>query len=394
MKNTFFSILQRIGCCLIAINIIACTAKENNLGPDVTAPKPGNSLPTDSLYIFKERSDGYRCYRIPAIIKAKDGTILAFAEARKNSCGDEGDIDLVVKRSTDGGKTWGPLIKVWDDGVNTCGNPAPVVDQATGRIVMLMTWNNGEDDISEIGNGTSIDTRRVYLTHSDDNGVTWTTATEITSTVKRPEWGWYATGPCHGIQLQTGTHAGRMIIPCDFIEKKANGGRGYSHVVISDDKGATWRIGGISPNDKANESTITELSDGKLQLNMRASGATARLVAVSADGGETFTGMKTDYALVEPVCQGSLTSGTANGSFGVFFSNPASTTRVNMTIKWSADNGSTWGKYYRVHAGPSAYSDLVMLSGTHIGILYEGGTTTPYQGIAFRQIAFEEFVKQ
>lgn len=394
MKHTFFSILQRIGCCLIAINIIACTAKENNLGPDVTPPKPGNSLPTDSLYIFKERSDGYRCYRIPAIIKAKDGTILAFAEARKNSCGDEGDIDLVVKRSTDGGKTWGPLIKVWDDGVNTCGNPAPVVDQATGRIVMLMTWNNGEDDISEIGNGTSIDTRRVYLTHSDDNGATWTTATEITSTVKRPEWGWYATGPCHGIQLQTGAHAGRMIIPCDFIEKKANGGRGYSHVVISDDKGATWRIGGISPNDKANESTITELSDGKLQLNMRASGATARLVAVSADGGETFTGMKTDYALVEPVCQGSLTSGNANGSFGVFFSNPASTTRVNMTIKWSADNGSTWGKYYRVHAGPSAYSDLVMLSGTHIGILYEGGTTTPYQGIAFRQVAFEEFVKQ
>ncbi|MGN6418756.1 MAG: sialidase family protein [Pseudobacter sp.] len=394
MKQTFSSILQLISCCLIAINIIACTAKENNLGPAVTAPRPGNSLPTDSLYIFKERSDGYRCYRIPAIIKAKDGTLLAFAEARKNGCGDEGDIDLVVKRSTDGGKTWGPLIKVWDDGVNTCGNPAPVVDQATGRIVMLMTWNHGEDHISEIGDGTSIDTRRVYLTHSDDNGVTWTTATEITATVKRPEWGWYATGPCHGIQIQSGAHAGRMIIPCDFIEKKANGGRGYSHVVISDDKGATWRIGGISPNDRANESTITELSDGKLQLNMRASGATARLVAVSSDGGETFTGMKTDYALVEPVCQGSLTSGNANGNFGVFFSNPASTTRVNMTIKWSSDNGNTWGKYYRVHAGPSAYSDLVMLSGTHIGILYEGGTTTPYQGIAFRQVAFDEFIKQ
>ncbi|MBO9633147.1 MAG: exo-alpha-sialidase [Chitinophagaceae bacterium] len=394
MKFRFASLLRLTGAFAIAINLLSCTAKENNLGPDVIPPKPGNSLPTDSLYIFKERSDGYRCFRIPAIIKAKDGTLLAFAEARKNSCGDEGDIDLVLKRSTDGGKTWGPLIKIWDDGANTCGNPAPVVDQATGRIVLLMTWNNGEDDISEIGNGTSIDTRRVYLTHSDDNGATWATAQEITSTVKRPEWGWYATGPCHGIQLQTGVHAGRMVIPCDYIEKKANGGRGFAHVIISDDKGATWRIGGISPKDKANESTIAELSDGKLQLNMRASGATARLVAISEDGGETFKDMRTDYALVEPVCQGSLTSGKVNNTFSLFFSNPASTTRVNMTIKWSVDNGSTWSKYYRVHAGPAAYSDLVMLSDSHIGILYEGGTSTPYQGIAFRQIAFEEFVKQ
>lgn len=394
MKFRFPSILRSAGAFAISIYLFSCTAKENNLGPDVIPPKRGNSLPTDSLYIFKERSDGYRCFRIPAIIKGKDGVLLAFAEARKNSCGDEGDIDLVVKRSMDGGKTWGPLIKIWDDGANTCGNPAPVVDQATGRIVLLMTWNNGEDDIGEIGNGTSIDTRRGYLTHSDDNGATWASAQEITSTVKRPEWGWYATGPCHGIQLQTGPYAGRMVIPCDFIEKKANGGRGFAHVIISDDKGATWRIGGISPKDKANESTIAELSDGKLQLNMRASGATARLVAISADGGETFTDMRTDYALVEPVCQGSLTSGKVNNAFSLFFSNPASTSRVNMTIKWSADNGGTWTKYYRVHAGPAAYSDLVILSDAHIGILYEGGTSTPYQGIAFRQVAFDDFVKQ
>lgn len=392
MKKLNASLLRMLWCYAIALHITGCTAKENNLGPDAQAPKPGNSLPTDSLYIFKERSEGYRCFRIPAIMKAKDGTLLAFAEARKNTCGDEGDIDLVVKRSTDGGKTWGPLIKIWDDGKNTCGNPSPVVDQATGRIALLMTWNYETDDIGNIGDGTSKDTRRVYITYSEDHGATWSAVKEITSSVKRPEWGWYATGPCHGIQVQSGPYAGRMVVPCDYIEK-GTGRRGYAHVIISDDKGTTWRLGGITPKDRANESTVAELSDGRLMLNARASGGTARWVAVSNDGGDTWTDMKTDYALVEPVCQGSLTSGNVNSAHSVFFSNPASTTRTNMTIKWSADNGGTWSKYYRVHAGPCAYSDLVLLNGTHIGILYEGGVSTPYQGIAFRQVAFTEFVK-
>lgn len=339
-----------------------------------------NSLP----YIFKERSEGYSCFRIPAIVKTKDGTLLAFAEARKQNCRDEGDIDLVLKRSTDGGQTWGPMQMVWDDAGNTCGNPSPVVDQNTGTVHLLMTWNLGEDNIGEINSGTSKDTRRVYVTRSTDDGKTWAAPAEITASVKRPEWGWYATGPVHGIQLTKGAYAGRLVIPCDYIEV-GPGRRGYSHVIYSDDAGATWKIGGVSPDANVNESTVAELSDGRLMLNMRSS-SSVRRVATSSDGGLTFGNMYADNTLIEPICQGSLLAATVAGKHTLFFSNPASSTRHNMTLRLSTDNGSTWPKKYTVHSGPSAYSDIVMVADNQVGIFYEGGTANPYQGIAFRMI--------
>lgn len=94
--------------------------------------------------IYQKGQDGYTCFRIPAIVQSKAGTLLAFAEARKNSCSDTGNIDLVVKRSEDGGKTWSRIITVWDDGDNVCGNPSPIVDQETGRIILISCWNLGE----------------------------------------------------------------------------------------------------------------------------------------------------------------------------------------------------------------------------------------------------------
>jgi sialidase-1 len=172
-------------------SVLLCCAlycKANN--PDTTIPgaKP---LP----YIFSNGTNGYSCYRIPAIVRTKNGTLLAFAEARKKNCKDEGDIDLVLKRSSDNGKTWGAQIMVWDDGDNTCGNPAPVVDQRTGAIHLLMTWNKGEDHIREINQGTSVDTRRVYVTQSSDDGIHWAAAREITAAVKRDNWDGTLPGP-------------------------------------------------------------------------------------------------------------------------------------------------------------------------------------------------------
>jgi sialidase-1 len=339
-------------------------------------------------YIFRQRYEGYACYRIPALVHAKDGTLIAFAEARRNSCSDNGNIDMVMKRSKDNGKTWGALEKIWDDGDNTCGNPAPVLDETTGTLFLLLTWNYGPDDISDINDKTSKDTRRVFISSSQDNGATWSKPAEITSTTKRPEWGWYATGPCHGMQLKTGAKAGRLVIPCDFIE--AGTRRAYSHVIYSDDHGTTWQIGGISPTEGANESTVAELSDGKLLFNMRNSGA-SRYVATSNDAGATWVNMKRDAALVEPVCQGSLVSGTMGGKFSVFFSNPASTKREKMTIRLSEDDGNTWPKKYEVYAGSSAYSDLILLSGTEVGILFEGGKTSPYTGISFKAVPLNAF---
>src|SRR5436305_752105 len=83
--------------------------------------------------VFVGRQDGYHTYRIPSVIVTLRGTALAFCEGRKNNRGDAGDIDLVLRRSTDGGKAWGKLQVVWEDG-NTCGNPCPVVDARTGTV--------------------------------------------------------------------------------------------------------------------------------------------------------------------------------------------------------------------------------------------------------------------
>ncbi|MGF1925365.1 MAG: sialidase family protein [Bacteroidia bacterium] len=343
-------------------------------------------------HIFKSNEGGYYCFRIPAIIKTKAGTLLAFAEARKNNCGDEGDIDMVVKRSTDKGKTWSALSVIWTDGDNTCGNPAPVVDQNTGKIHLLMTWNLGTDDISTINNGTSKDTRRVYKTSSVDDGNTWARPQEITADVKLAAWGWYATGPCHGIQISKGQYQGRLVIPCDNIETGA-GRKGYSHVIYSDNNGETWKLGGVTPpiSVNPNESTVAELSDGSLMLNMRvANNNNLRMKSISTDGGLTWSVPTSAVGLVDPVCQGSLVSSTIAAQHTLFFSNASSITRTNMTIKMSIDNGLTWPKALSVYTGMSAYSDMVMIETNEIGLLYEAGVSRFSDGIAFRNVNVTE----
>jgi sialidase-1 len=378
------------------IFLLSCNGDEDPVNqkpdPDETEEPQSN---TEFTHIYAVNSEGYSCFRIPAIIKTKAGTLLAFAEGRKTNCSDEDDIDLVVKRSSDDGKTWSKLSVVWSDGENTCGNPAPVVDQATGKIHLLMTWNFGADDIGTINNGTSTDTRRVYYTGSEDDGVTWATPKEITTSVKLATWGWYATGPCHGIQLTKGAHAGRLVIPCDNIELKSAGGKGYSHVIYSDDAGVTWKLGGVTPQYSLNpnESTVAELSDGKLMLNMRVSGNNnLRLVSRSTDAGITWAPVATAYGLVDPVCQASLLSATVDNKHTLFFSNASATTRTNMTIKMSQDDGASWTKQYSVYTGLSGYSDIVMLSNTQVGILYEAGTTKYWDGIAYRIVNISDFM--
>lgn len=345
---------------------------------------------TSFSHIFKRGDEGYHTYRIPALVKTKTGTLLAFAEARKNSASDTGDIDLVVRRSSDDGATWSEITTVWNDGVHTCGNPAPVVDQTTGTIFLLMTWNNGADDIGPINAGTSIDTRRAFVCHSTDDGFTWSTPEEITSTTKKETWGWYATGPCHGIQLTKGEKKGRLMIPCDYISKAGTGGGAGAHVIYSDDQGATWQLGGITT--RGNESTVAELSDGRLLLNIRISNNNNfRVVSTSNDAGGSWS-PPVNAPLVDPVCQGSMVSGTlSDGSWALFFSNPSSNVRENMMIKLSLDDGVTWSKQYSVYTGKAGYSDLVFLSDQYIGILYECGTSTYNDGIAYRKISTNSF---
>lgn len=376
-----------------AICSLALLFITTNLSASVTKHHPS----ADSLkYLFKRGDAGYACFRIPAIITTQKGTVLAFAEARKNNCGDSGDIDLVLKRSNDQGKTWSAMQVVWSDSTNTCGNPAPVEDKITGKIFLLSTWNLGTDHEKEIIADTSKNTRRVYFLSSENDGQSWSKATEITKNVKPDNWSWYATGPCHGIQLTEGKLAGRLVVSGNHIVK---GGRdNFSHAIYSDDHGASWHLAGTTTTEGGNESTVAERSTGELVLNMRNANRTKhyRQLSASGDGGKTWSVNTPDNTLPEPICQACLLRyNSVKGDKKIFlFSNPADTAkRQNHTIRLSVDDARTWPYALLVHQGPSAYSDLTVLPDKRILGYFEAGYKTPYDGIAWKIFRLKDLKK-
>jgi sialidase-1 len=327
------------------------------------------ATPPPRLDVFRAGEGGYHSYRIPALIVSPKGTLLAFCEGRKNSASDTGDIDIVLRRSTDRGKSWGPLKKIADMGEDTIGNPTPVVERKTGAILLLLTSNPGR--VAERQTGPR--DRRVWILRSTDDGAAWSAPAEITAQVKLADWTWYATGPGNGIQLRSG----RLVIPCDH---NTADGRRFSHIIYSDDRGATWKIGGIA-EEKTNESAIVELKHGELLWNMRSyHGKNRRAVQRSQDGGLTWSPLVLDEALIEPVCEASMIT-DAKGR--VLFSNPAATTRTRMTVRMSSDGGHTWPAAQVIYEGPAAYSSLAALRSGAIGLLYELGEKGPYERIAF-----------
>lgn len=346
-------------------------------------------------YIFTGGEDGYACYRIPAVIVVPNGDVLAFAEGRKDGCSDTGNIDLIFKRSTDQGRTWGSLQLLWSKDGYTVGNPAPVVDHQTGEVFLLATHNLGTDREQDIIAQTSEDTRRIFILSSTDSGHTWSEPLEITQDVKKPNWTWYATGPGSGIQLVNGPRKGRLMVACDHIEASTK--HYYSHVIYSDDHGKTWDIGGITPQHQVNESEVAELSDGRLLLNMRnyTPSERYRKISHSGDGGMTWTDLVADSTLIEPICQASLQrySFADEGENILLFSNPASQTkRERMTLRASFDDGVTWPSSLVIHESMSAYSDIVRLTDDMIGLLYEAGPDHEhsYYGIAFERISVNQ----
>jgi len=337
--------------------------------------------------VFVSGRNGYHTYRIPAAIVTNKGTLLVFCEGRKTSRSDTGDIDMLLKRSMDGGKTFSDQQVIWDDGPNTCGNPCPVVDRDTGRIWLLMTHNLGDDDHGKISARTGKGTRTVWITHSDDEGKTWAQPVEITKGVKPSEWTWYATGPGVGIQLKLRPHKGRLIVPCDYTGSLNKSFVAGSHVIYSDDHGKTWKLGG-AVSDNTNECQIIERPDGSLLLNMRwwrKAQTRRRKIATSTDGGITWSKATRDETLLSPCCQASLIRynppDTKDQSM-VLFSNPAHISkRLNMTVRLSYDEGATWPIAKLLWAGPTAYSCLTVLRDGKIGCLYERGKKHPYEKI-------------
>lgn len=373
--------------------VAAARETQRNAGAQMANPL----VPSSSTNVYVAGAGGYHTFRIPSLLVSAQGTLLAFAEGRKAGRGDAGDIDLVLRRSHDQGRTWDPVRVVWDDGPNTCGNPCPVVDRATGRIWLLLTWNRGDDPEPDIIAQRSRDTRRVFVSKSDDDGLTWSPPAEITPAVKRTNWTWYATGPGAGIQIQHGPHAGRMVIPCDHIE--AGTGRYFSHVIFSDNHGADWQLGGSSPRDQVNECEVVEIENGGLLLNMRNYDPAKknRQQAVSSDGGRHWTAQRHVPELIEPICQGSIRRFTwpANGRPGVIlFSNPASTRREKLTLRASFDDGQTWPVAKLIDPRPAAYSCLAALPDGSVGLLYEAGDAHPYETIRFSRFPLDSLLHE
>lgn len=335
----------------------------------------------ETTTVYTSGTEGYHTFRIPAIL-ATPGHLLAFAEGRVSGGGDSGDIDLVLKRSTDGGSTWSDLSVVAHQKGYTCGNPAPVWDRETGDVILLLTKNPADAHERDILTGED-PPRTVWVTRSSDEGASWSTPEDISASTRREGWRWYATGPCHGIQLQSG----RLVIPANHSTSPDHKDW-FSHVIYSDDHGKTWAIGGVHQG-YTNESTVAELDDGRIYQNMRSyKKENRRRVSYSQDGGLSWTDDRTDETLVEPVCQASVLTHPLPDTNGttLFFSNPASTKRERMTVRQSQDGGQTWATSWLLYEGPSAYSDLAPLPDGRIGCLYERGEKGPYESIVMTRI--------
>ncbi len=354
----------------------------------------------EEVTVFGAGEEGYHTFRIPSLLVTAKGALLAFCEGRRLARGDSGAIDMIVKRSEDNGLTWSAPQIVWREGENTCGNACPVVDRRTGLIVLPMCWNRGDDHGQDLHSGKAKGTRRVYVTHSDDDGETWAPARDITKQAKADDWWWYATGPGVSIQIRNGEHAGRIVTPANHTSNKS----GFAaNVIYSDDAGESWkRSSVIAP--ACNESQAVELADGRLMMNMRSQSFTSeertgyRSISYSADGGETWTSPVFDKHLGDPQVQASLIRYSwpeEPGGGKLLFSNPNPPIsakrgpRVRMTVRVSRDDGKTWPAARIMHLGPSAYSSLARLPGGQIGLLYEAGRENAYQSIRLAQTSME-----
>lgn len=364
---------------------------------------------------------GYDTYRIPASVTTlphsrlrssggtPTGTVLAFAEGRHNSAGDTGHIDVVLRRSTDGGCTWGPLSVVAAGDGDTRGNPAPVVDPRTGAIVLVTSYNSGAVTEAQIMRGevTPQQSRRVFVQRSWDDGRHFTPPRDITDEVKPRNWRWYATGPGHAVALTRGPHAGRLVIPANHStappegstdtgqEAKYYGG----HDLYSDDGGTTWHLGFVDVSydgaDNANESSAAQLPDGRLYFSSRDQLGTStgnRLDSYSSDGGVS---LDRPYAVQPtlddvPVVEGSVLQLSGRHAPLLFSAPSVPTVRQAMAIWRSTDGGATFTKVLTLSQQRAAYSDLVQVGRDTVGILYETGATGTYDTIEFRRLPAAE----
>jgi sialidase-1 len=342
---------------------------------------------------FESGEGGYSCYRTPGLAVSERGTVLAFCGGRVDNCRDEGNIDVLLRRSSDGGRSWAPLQVLANDGPNPCKIPLPVVLPG-GRILLLWMWNASVKREADRGK------RFLRVTHSDDDGLSWARSRDITDQVRLPGWKqWYGIGPGHGIVKRLAPAAGRIVVPA---RHSVAGAGSASHLLLSDDGGQSWRVGAIAGFRPSSECAVAELGDGSLMLNSRS--GSQRVVSISRDGGETMASSAPDPQLIEPAngCQASLLTYAfgADSQATLLFANPADPLlRTNGRLRMSRDNGRNWSRGFGYGQGPgsfSGYSDLARFTNGDVALLVESGASHEkrrgkdrrHDGITFQRIPF------
>ena len=329
--------------------------------------------------LFVAGQGGYAAYRIPGVVSAADGTVLAYCEARKGGPSDWADIDVLARRSTDGGRTWGPptvlVTKPADAKQNPAGpkraagavtvnNPVAVADGARGVVHFLYC----------------VEYDRCFYRRSGDAGKTFADPVEITAAFEkfRPEYDWkvIATGPGHGVKLRSG----RLVVPV-WLSTSTKGPHRPSCVatIYSDDDGKTWRRGDVVPTPglvNPSETAVVEVG-GKVMLNIRHEGEPHRRAVVEGrDGAGGWGQVRFDDALPEPVCMASLLQLGQDSLLFCNPNNPSGRERKNLTVKRSDDVGRTWKDVVTLEPGPSAYSDLAQAGGEVLCLYERRGTLT------------------
>lgn len=339
----------------------------------------------EKIDLFMTGEDpAYKVYHIPGVVVTAKGTVLAWCEARKRAAGvsDWDDIRILLRRSTDDGRTWSAPRSIADVPGPKTKNPSALkmknVDpnDVTYNNPVLIADRNGAVHML-----FCLEYMRCFYQRSDDDGLTWTTPVEITAAFegfrKGHDWKVLATGPNHGIQLRSG----RLLSPVWISAGTGSNGHhpSVTGTIYSDDHGATWHAGDIAvPTNETwidpNETTAAELSDGRVMLNVRSeSKANRRLVTVSPDGATGWSTPRFDDALLEPICMGSLIRYDFGGQKLLLFSNPSNLEkakgkavpggyrdRKNLSVKLSRDDGQTWVLNKTLEPGPSMYSDLAV----------------------------------
>ena len=345
-------------------SLTSCVEKSTLLAPERTP-------------LFEMGEDGSKFYRIPALVKAADGALVAIADKRGDALGDLPNIITIVsKRSTDGGKTWSDMsIVAKGDTLAKCGYGDAVViaDEKRGNLVAVYSGNNG------LWHSNEKSLIRTYTSISTDNGKTWGEVTDITDQVygsvygEGPRYGLF-TGSGSGVQLKHGEHTGRLMLVVAARNDAKWGGTMSNYAIYSDDGGVTWHASKNPGCTDGDEAKVVELPDGQILMSIRNRHKGYRLFSRSTDGGETWSEPKPNESILDPACNGDIIAYNYKGKSLLLHSLPASpTTRENVTVYTSEDNGKTWIAKRSIYKGYSAYSSLQVLDDGTIGIIVEEG---------------------